>query len=55
MQTRLKPRLVRIVAEQTGELITPVRAAVDEAVKVVESLVAELAAEFRSTRKVVGR
>src|SRR5205814_10096605 len=38
-----------------GELSTPVRAAVDEAVKVVESLVAELAAEVRSTRKVVGR
>ena len=38
-----------------GELSAPVRAAVDEAVRVVESLLAELAAEFRSTRKVVGR
>ena len=38
-----------------GELSAPVGAAVDEAVRVVESLVAELAAEFRSTRKVVGR
>jgi hydrogenase maturation protease len=38
-----------------GELSAPVRAAVDEAVHVVESLFAELAAEFRATRKVVGR
>jgi hydrogenase maturation protease len=38
-----------------GELSAPVGAAVDEAVRVVESLVAELAAEVRATRKVVGR
>jgi Xaa-Pro dipeptidase len=34
-----------------GELSPPVRAAVEEAVPVVESLVAELAAELQSTRK----
>ena len=38
-----------------GELSAPVRAAVDEAVGVVESLVADLAAECRSTRKGGGR
>jgi hydrogenase maturation protease len=37
------------------ELSRPVRAAVDEAVHVVESLVAELAAEFDPTRKAVGQ
>jgi hydrogenase maturation protease len=38
-----------------GELSEPVRAAVDEALPLVESLVADLAAELRSTRKVVER
>jgi hydrogenase maturation protease len=38
-----------------GELSPPVQAAVDEAVRLVESLVADLAAELGSTRKVVER
>ena len=38
-----------------GELSRPVQAAVEEALPLLESLVAELAAELRSTRKVVER
>jgi hydrogenase maturation protease len=64
---RIPPRVLVVACEPArivhgehdedlvGELSPPVQAAVDEAIPLVESLVAELAAEANSTRKAVGR